>query len=247
MPNNSKPIQKYDWNFPVRVETSKGIVWYNNLTEVLTTLKSPLDELAWNRLTSTGLIAAKGDNNHLLANWWKEGWEDFSLFPQPCTRGKPVLQIKTTKFGKQLDKVFGSLRMMQREYHLRNDQVYDLLRRKRFLEDYEFVPLYKNSYTEDDYYPWTLFSADNKIIGQYKTKTEMTRRTGYSIAQINYVHEMYFNEFDNGEWVWHDEWGLLPISPRDEVLPVDWRESCKPDGATKEQLFSEIRQKPEKI
>lgn len=228
---------KSEWLFPVRVAAKDRIQWYPNLTEAFAVMKRPLDYVGWqNLLRQKRICAYDQTDTEKLEAWWDIGWQQTpQLAPKRSRHANPILRIAASPLGETLELVYPSITIAREEL---NSQDYLIQKacsgmpvklpfagRLHSMREIATVALQE---LQENLLPWTLFAADNTILGHFRTREELAKATPYSWQQINRRHLNYYNELEDGTWVWYNQWDVMPISPRDEPLGMDWRTKYAP-------------------
>ena len=227
-------MEQNKWLFPIRMEGKYFIETKDNIVEALATFNRAVDEIGWNKLLAQGRVAAKSPEDQvLLRQWWTEGWKETPQLPAQYSTANPVMRLRETMDGWNLDLVYPNLSSAA-EGEGRTPQEIEILSsgvETKLSSPYKYVLMRQHNFAalkarEEMQYPWTLFAADNTIQGQYRTKQELADALGVHRRIIDLAHTRSWNKLPSGQWVWYEEWGIMPISPDDEPLGVNWRERC---------------------
>ena len=222
------------WTFPIRMESKRDITIVPNIAECISRFKKPVDQLAWEHLLRTKRIAAKlPEDQPKLDRWWAEGWQNITPLPQQHSAPIPVLRLRNTMTGWDMDLVYPNLRSAaegeQIAYksfmHLTSELLKPHSERKFIL-----LRQHNNSnilLLEDNFYKWTLFAADNTVLGHYPSKRELASAMRTSIRSLDTAHTNHWNRLPDGKWFWSMDWGFVPISPDDEPIGRNWRDRTK--------------------
>lgn len=236
-----------EWLFPVRVEAKDRIQWYPNLTEAFAVMKKPLDRVAWENLLRQKRICAYDDaDNTKLAAWWDIGWQQTpQLEPKQSAHGNPILHIGVTPLGETLDLIYPNITTACANIGYSYGTLYRLcagLRtsakitgRLHSMRKINAMRL-ENAIAAAEHKPWTLFAPDNTILGHFRTREELAAATPYSWQQVNRAHLNNYNELPNGTWVWYERWDIMPISPQDEPLGLNWRTKYAPKTTVQSEI-----------
>ena len=226
-----------EWLFPVRMENGHNIEWKPNIVEVLAAFKKPVDQLSWDKLLRRGALSAgTPEDQAKLERWWIEGWKETPTLPPKRSASIPVLYLEEKWDGQHLALVYPSLTIAAEalgtyKRHIILSDTHNLTRETpnklpvRLMRRHGLQNVYAR---EDIEWRWTIFAADNTIIGHFRTKQEAANFLGVTAYDLDRAHKYKWNEIDHGIWVWNEEWGLMPISPQDEPLGKNWREKYAP-------------------
>ena len=220
------------WLFPIRVAAKDRIQWYSNIVEMAAALQKPLYYDGWQSLLRQNRIQAYDDtDNRLLAQWWEEGWQHTPrLAAEDRSRRNPIFHIGDGPLGETLEVIYPSIDHAAAATNLTETTI-----RKscigaptRVAVEGRFWCGYDLSTSQVEHWKydkraWTLFAPDNTILGHYHNREELAQDTPYSWQYVWRQHLNNYNELENGMWVWNDNWGIMPISPKDEPLGLDWR------------------------
>ena len=225
-----------EWYFPIRMENSKGIFWVKNIVEALSNFKKPITQIAWDNCLRRGMLDADTPSEtHKLRQWWTEGWKHTPPLEASCG-AIPIMQVAEQPLGKTLEVVYPNL------YSAAANFIQDKRTLRKFLQKQttkqylgvELIPLRTLEAAEPEILPWTLFAADNTIEKHFASRTALAEYLHIRPKELNWLHAHCWNELANGRWFWHDQWGLIPISPKDEPLDCAWRETRLPNYSGEE-------------
>ena len=219
------------WLFPIRMAGKNFIETKENIVETLATFKRSIDEIGWNRLLAQGRVAAESPRDQeLLRKWWAEGWKETPQLAAKKGIPNPVLRLRETMGGWDLDLVYPNLSSAAEGEGktLQDIEVLSAGVQTKLSSPYKYVLMRQHSYAtlqarEEAQLPWTLFAADNTILGHYRTQKDLANALGVHRRIIDLAHTRNWNRLNDGRWVWYEEWGIMPISPDDEPLGVYWR------------------------
>lgn len=221
------------WLFPVRMENSSSIEWKPNLVEAIACFKKPITEATWKECVRRKLIAAETpEEQELLAQWWDKGWKETPQLPYIASYGNPMLCVRQNALGETLEKIYPTNSSAMEELGCNRKQLVHMCNgvEMPFARGIKIIPMREKTdfrIITQDKTRWTLFSRNNTIITRTKTMAEMAKFLGVNQHFIVDIYRKRPAVFFNGDWLWYDEWGLIPTAPNGEVLPEDWRESRK--------------------
>ena len=226
LPYNSK------WLFPVRMENSRDIRWVSNIVEAFGKFNRPITRAIWERCLRTGNIAAETpEENKLLWEWWDKGWQEMPTLAKESDKGTPVLQFAATPLGDTLEVVYPTMKLLQKDLEMQRTQFYRVVTNRETDGIHWYQMLRQTSAPielDNDRTKWTVFTPDNIIAGRFRTKLEMAEFLGCSRKQVDVTIATDDHQFYGGYWLWKDDWGFTPITPKGEQLPVTWRTDCLP-------------------
>ena len=219
------------WLFPIRMENSKGIEWVDNIVVALGKFKAPITQTVWERCLRRGVIdAATPEQKQLLWDWWTVGWQEIPTLPASWGPN-PIMRIVNQPLGQTLECIYPSMGKAEETLGVSHKVLKNISQnlQSNFLFDGEVRFMKQFAAKEFPPPPWTLFAADNTIVGMFQTKMEMANYLGVHYKVIDWAHNHSWNQLSSGRWFWCDRWGFFPISPNDEVLSGNWREKHSPD------------------
>ena len=220
------------WLFPIRMESKNGIVRKENIVECFGAFKKPVDQLSWDKLLRAGSIAAEDPSNQpLLEQWWTIGWKETPQLPAMKTKPIPTLKLRETMDGWEPDIMYANLKMAAKYENTRRDVIETLAAGvwTKLKSDARYI-LYRDfshaaiKARQNEAPPWTHFAADNRILGHYHSGVELAKDLNIRYVDVYIAHKENWNELSDGTWIWYENWGIMPISPQDELLGFDWRE-----------------------
>lgn len=225
------------WLFPIRMENTKEIKWVANIVECLGKFKKPIERTTWEHLLRQKTIRAQTpEEQQLLEQWWDKGWAETPQLPTITHWGNPILRIGLTGMGETLEVVYPTLTSAGANMKLDKRRILGLCTGKFPNPDptMRLMMLRKSSDVRavvkgEKQKPWTLFAANNTILGFFDTKQQMADFLGISPRSIDWAHQKHWNQLEDGKWVWLNQWGLVPISPADKALECDWRTRYAPE------------------
>jgi len=219
------------WLFPVRMENSKSIEWVEDIVEAFSKFKAPITQATWEHCLRRGVVGAgTPEHNKLLREWWNTGWQEMPILPAKWG-GTPVMKITQQVLGQTLELIYPTIEKTCEALGCGFRAFRDIaqgIHPNRYF-DGEVRPLRQIAAKELPYPPWTLFAADDTIIGYFQTKQEMADYLGIHHKIIDVAHNNNWNKLASGKWFWCERWGFMPISPDDEPLGSNWREKYSPD------------------
>ena len=224
--------QDYDnkWLFPIRMENSHDIRWVANIVEALGKFNAPISRSQWATcLRRKSILAATDEENILLRQWWDKGWQEMEPLPLEKDKGTPVLQLATEVLGDTLEAIYPTLTIMGRHLKQNNRQVYETIHGARSDGIHWYKPLRQTRYVlleEHDANKWTIFTPNNIIAGRFRTKLEVAEFLGCTRKQVDVTIATPTHQFFSGYWIWKDDWGFNPITPKGIELPSSWRTDC---------------------
>lgn len=223
------------WFFPIRMENKTSIKWKANIVECFGSFRKPIDELSWAQLLRRGQIAAETpEEQKKLEQWWTIGWQEMPQLPLIKGLSNPVMRIRETMNGRNLDLVYPSLRSAERGEGMCKEhiEVLSLGVWTKITSDYQFALMRTHNRSkfmlrQENQLPWILFAPDNTILGEFRTKEELIAASGFTEYKVLDTQNNNWNELPNGKWFWNTKWDLMPITPHDEPLGKNWRERCR--------------------
>lgn len=232
------------WLFPVHIAAKNGTGWEENIILALGKLRRPIDEIAWNKLLAADIIAAEGPEKELLQRWWTGGWKETPQIEGSAAKSTPILRTKYTGLGEELDIVYPNITIAAKELKCHTEIIYQycsipeqcVLPFDGKLYAAKSLNSLRTESRKEKRRPWTLFDANNTIVGHFANCSELAASIGTNRHQIEIAHRDRYNYIGGGLWVWYEEWGLMPISPNDEPLGKNWRTKCAPKNAVEGKI-----------
>lgn len=226
LPYNSK------WLFPVRMENSSNIRWVSNIVEAFGKFNKPITRATWEHCLRTGLVAAETpEETQLLWQWWDKGWQETPILARESDKGTPILQFAAGALGDTLELIYPTLKLLQQILNMRRTQFHRVIT-NRETDNIHWYKLLRvadlGEEIDSDRTKWTVFTPDNTIAGRFRTKLEIADFLGCSRKQVDVTIATADHQFFGGYWLWKDEWGFNPITPKGIQLPASWRTDCLP-------------------
>ena len=231
--------QSNEWLFPIRMENANKIEQVDNIVECFAQFKRPCGQGAWEHLLRQRLIDAYNEHDrNLLRQWWNEGWQYTPKLAYAPQKPIPVMRIGHGPLGDTLETVYPTLRSFCSEQGCHKETAIRAAEGKKDLfSPHWSIRLARETISakakltlEPKELRWTLFAPDNTILGQYRTQADCVAQTDLTRGKIDAAHKRHMNRLSDGRWIWCDNWGIMPISPDDEPLGMNWRETYAPEN-----------------